>query len=63
MMMMMMMMMNAFFRVFLVVIALYYYIPRHVLMTGRIASELASFFSMAIGIGSMYEGTSHNGGA
>ena len=42
--MMMIMMMNAFVRVFLAFIALYYYIPRHVLMTGRIASGLASFF-------------------
>ena len=45
-----MMMMNAFCRVFFAVIALYYYIPPHVLMTGGIASELASF----IGVGGMF---------
>ena len=49
------MMMNAFSRVFLTVIALYYYIRgTSVLMTDRIASELASFFPMVSGVGGMY---------
>ena len=48
------MMMNAFFRVFLTIFALYYYISRHVLITGRTASELASVFAMVSGVGGIY---------